>query len=183
MVVDQNGNRHNGAYKRRQAVLISLVTTIVTMGFVTMVYYFFIKSTVLFNHENCRSVEGIFYCYISQASAWDESTYLQTITGFYNTVITLLISTLAIVAAFGAYTIKASIRSQIEQEFPGHVADYFEREKGFEQLNKASRAALNASIDSLPMPQEGGLRNYIASLESKLEKMELQLQAMQEEVE
>lgn len=147
---------------------------------VNLLLYFLLRETQFFSGENCRSTERIFYCYTSPNSTWTDSTYLQTVSGFYTAIITLLIAVLAVVAALGAYTVRVGSKFQIEQELPTRVEDYFDRDTGKKVLQNASRLEISEQMRSPPFPSDGEFLSAFLSLERKVEKLELQLQEMQE---
>ncbi|WGR57416.1 hypothetical protein [Paracoccus versutus] len=180
---ETNNGRGNPIAKYGRAHLVFLVGVfgVFVPICVNLAFFWFMRKTVFYSAPNCSTVSDVFYCYLNQGGAWSDATYLQTITGFYTSVITILIAALAVVAAFGAYTLKASARAQIEQEIPPHISDYFDRDKGKELLAKQAATVVSDQSLRLPFPSEGGLYDAFISLENKVASLELQIQEMQEE--
>lgn len=173
-----NSQTQNG--RLRLVFLVGIFGVVVPIC-VNLAFFWFMRQTAFYSAPNCSTISDVFYCYLNQGGTWSDATYLQTITGFYTSVITILIAALAVVATFGAYTLKVSARAQIEQEIPSHISDYFDRDKGKDLLAKQATTVVSDQSQRLPFPAEGGLYDAFIALENKVASLELQIQQMQEE--
>ncbi|MFC4346982.1 hypothetical protein ACFO5Q_03910 [Kordiimonas lipolytica] len=57
--------------------------------------------------------------------AWDSETYLSVITGFYGTIITILVGLLGVVAAFAFFVIRGDAIRQSEEAIEDEIKRYF----------------------------------------------------------
>lgn len=163
----------NSAFSLRAKHLFFCIAASLASSFLVFyIFYSYMVDSAFYDGESCLSLSNAQVCYFAKNSVWSDSSYLQTITGFYTSIITVLIGIIAIVATVGAYTIKASIRAQAEQEMPLYVASHFDHVSGQNQVRSVVEDKMSAKINSLPIPENGPLSEWIASIERRLESIE-----------
>ena len=80
--------------------------------------YLFIDLSFL-SSASCGAADDYVYCFFDEK--WDSGTYLSTITGFYSTIITLLIALLGVVAGLAFIVIRSSALQQAEESIEKEV--------------------------------------------------------------
>ncbi|WP_444451433.1 hypothetical protein ACTTAI_10630 [Rhodobacter capsulatus] len=150
----------NTNYWAWNTIFLSSVFGAVTAFFVVYCFYVSMVHPIFGHNENCTLANGGYHCIFLRDKGWSDADYLQTLTGFYGSVITILVAILAIVAAIGAYTIRSSAKFQIEQEVPQGVSDFFDRERGVNlisaRVSSELEKRLNAELRTLDLPSGGG---------------------------
>lgn len=150
----------------------------------TVLFSAFFRNGFL-NGRDCDVYGKVYACFISADQNWGDASYLQLLTGFYGTIITVLIAVLTIVAALGAYTLRVSSRNQIEQELPVHVSDFFEMDRGVKKIkalaDDAVDRALNARLQNLERPQTGALAEDLQYIEQQLDALTIQIEKLSEQ--
>ena len=167
-------------YAAWKIVFISSICGIVVSVGIIFVFFAYLRDTEFFNSTGCEVLSNFSVCYISKVGAWNDSSYLQTITGFYNSIITILIAAIAVVATLGAYTMRAGNKFQIEQDLPDGVSEFFEKERGKDLVEKVAYKEISEQLKSVGIPEQGQLRDLLTGLEKRIDELELQLQEMQE---
>lgn len=178
------GERNN-RYLALRGLFLSVSGGFVAAIVTLIAAFFFMGKIGFISAIDCGDYLKVYLCFVDNGSAWGDSAYLQMITNFYTTIITVLIAALALVAALGAYTLRASSRFQIEQDLPGAVSDFFERERSRELLSKvvvpSVEEKLASSLSSISMPTEGELAGAFSALQNRVDQLTVQVERLIEE--
>lgn len=83
---------------------------------------------------SCGGSENYVYCFFSEN--WDSETYLSVVSGFYSTIITILIFLLGAVAALAFIVIRGSALQQAEEAIEKEVDRFFETSKAEEKIHE-----------------------------------------------
>jgi len=75
----------------------------------------------------CQTKGSLSVCFFDD-KAWDAENYLSVITGFYSTIITVLIALLGGVAAFAFFAVRGSALQRAEEDIEKEIGQYFESE-------------------------------------------------------
>ncbi|MCL4069322.1 hypothetical protein M3484_22445 [Pseudomonas sp. GX19020] len=163
-------------------VFFCVVVSLISSFAVAYGFYAFMSESVFYSNESCYEAKKFQFCYFGEAKVWSDSSYLQTITGFYSSVITVLIGIIAIVATVGAYTIKSSLKAQAEQELPTLIDGYFRQVDGHKKIIDAASAQVDivtqdvrALLNNLPIPERGEFISMVNAIERRLEALEVRI--------
>lgn len=104
-------------------IIVTLITMLLSILIGLLLANYIIDINFI---ETGACEKSAFFEYCITDSSWNSDTYLDTITGFYGTIITLLITILGLFAFFSYIQIKASALSKIEEDITIEVERYFD---------------------------------------------------------
>lgn len=119
------------------SVFFGAVGSFMAMLLTAFAVYIFIDLSFLSN-ASCADDQGFIYCFFDDQ--WDSETYLSALTGFYSTIITVLIGLMGVIAAFAFFAIRGSTLQQGEEVIEKEVDRYFKSEQSDVKLQKSIEA-------------------------------------------
>ncbi len=122
----------------------------------------FISSSACLREQKIFFVEGMTVCLLSDN--WNDSTYLSAVTGFYSTVISLLIGILALTTWLSFAILRSSHKREIEQQVVEEVPHYLGGEAGSQILQAAISKSGDKAIEALFDKKFDELHTQIRSL-------------------
>ena len=164
---------------RASVVLTCIFISSLVSFAIILVFYLFATDSIFYDGNSCFQRFSLQVCYYGREGVWTDSSYLQTITGFYDVVITVLVTIIAIVAGFGAYTIRSNIKSHAEQELPMVVTNYFSHIDGNEKMKALIDERVSLQTSKMPIPEQGEFLGMVTGIERRLEDLEALVQGQQ----
>lgn len=119
--------------------LLAALLAILIVAFIFWILWVFVfdVNNLLLDDGSCVEKNGGISCFIKTDKTWDANEYLGIVSGFYSTIITLLIAILAIFSFVGLFVIRNSYRSMIEDAVERELPNYFEKKTNEEKLKDA----------------------------------------------
>lgn len=171
METGQTSNKENILKERISLYAIHTSVSIVSgaigatlaLFLIILIGYIFIDFSFL-KDSSCTETAEFTYCFFDKA--WDSGTYLSAVTSFYNTIITVLMGLLAVVAAFAFLTIRASAFQRGEETIEKEVERYFGTDRAEDKVRKTLEPAVStAVVTELDTSVNVALDNVIRRLE------------------
>lgn len=128
------------------SIFSGAVGTFVALLLVIFAGYTFLDLSFL-PASSCSKDDGLVYCFFDEN--WDSGTYLSVVTGFYSTIITILIALLGVVAALAYIVIRGSAFQRAEEAIEKEVDRYFERSSTEEKIHLALGKIEDARINRI----------------------------------
>ncbi|GAA0616284.1 hypothetical protein [Paenochrobactrum glaciei] len=153
---------------------------------VVYIFYHFMVGTNFINSENCFSNGGYQLCYYGENGVWSDAAYLQTISSFYTSLITVLIAIIALVGVVATLSLRASVRAHADQEIPTFVKAHFETIEAHNSLSDLIEGYIRNSLANnlrgvpIVLPENGELAEAFKALERRLDALEQELMEMRE---
>ncbi|WP_353297602.1 hypothetical protein [Sulfitobacter pacificus] len=117
----------------------------------------------------CREVSGPYifssFTYCFYGSEWDESTYLSAVSGFYSTIIAVLVAVQALVSGLAFVFVRSTNRRAIEDEVEEQLPSYFETIKAAEMVEKVVGKVSSSAVDRAVDQKTVELQDELSALE------------------
>lgn len=127
------------------------------------------------HHVDTSNILGKYtYCFYGQD--WDEEAYLSAISGFYSTLIAVLIAVQALISILAFVVVRASNRSAIEEEIEKELPRYFDTVKSVDRVKSFVEVASKASVAD----QYAQMEKTIRGLQGELEEVQARLYELEE---
>ncbi|WP_299144185.1 hypothetical protein [uncultured Tateyamaria sp.] len=124
----------------------SVITSIVLIVLVGL-FFLHVVDVSFLSDAACRQIESSRYydkfTYCFYGSDWDEETYLAAVSGFYSTLIAVLVAVQALISWLSFAVIRSSNKQSIEEEIEKEIP-YFFRTKDADRLLEDALTAISA---------------------------------------
>lgn len=127
-MAEDNSKRHIAV-----SLFFGAMGALVVLLSVVFVGYLLIDFSFL-PDASCGGSDDYVYCFFDDK--WDSETYLSVVSGFYSTIITILIFLLGTVAALAFIVIRGSAFREAEEAMEKEVDRYFESSKAEGKIHK-----------------------------------------------
>lgn len=160
-------------------LLCAVVTSIVLFGLIAIAIIHVVDVSFL-SEAACRQVQetnwyrSFTYCFYG--SDWNQSTYLSAVSGFYSTIIAVLVAVQALVSGLAFVFVRSTNRRAIEDEVEAQLPTYFGTVKAAEEVQQV---VARVSGDAI----EQAVEQRTAELEDELEGLKENYYGLQGEYE
>lgn len=150
-------------------LLCAVVTAIVLLGSLAIVFVHFIDVSFL-SDAACRRVEAsnwrAAYTYCFYGEDWDQSTYLSAVSGFYSTVIGVLVGVQALVSGLAFGFVRSTNRRAIEDEVENQLPAYFGTTKAADEVKSVVQQVSDVAIEQAVVQRTSELQDKLSALEN-----------------
>lgn len=123
-----------------------LVLGLLAVVLISLVDINFLSETSCKKHEASYFLDEFTFCFYGKD--WDESTYLSAVSGFYSTLIAVLVAVQAIVSGLAFMVVRSSSKRAIEDEVESQLPIYFGRVKAVEEVEKIVKGISEDTVKS-----------------------------------
>ena len=171
-VSNKANNRSYGIFWRY--LLCSVATSVALVGLAALAFLHIFDFAFL-EDAACREVDASKYynefTYCFYGSDWDEEKYLATVSGFYSSLVAVLVAVQALISALSFVVIKTSNKGAIEEEVEKEVPKYFATVAAVDQVKGFVRETAGSAFDQ----KLDALKNEITGLKGRLEELQEQV--------
>ncbi|APX17127.1 hypothetical protein BWR17_15665 [Phaeobacter inhibens] len=175
-------------------IVVTVATTVAILALLAM----FVVHIVDFNFMDaaaCKQLSGSrfwskhTYCFYSEE--WNEETFLAAVSGFYSTLITVLIAAQAIITWFAFVVLRGSHKTAIEEEVENELPRYFDRRTGAQALTEVvaqlTKRELKAAVEKASYENKNKLaeleRRVSEEHQSLIEELQLKVEELENSLE
>lgn len=134
----------------------------------------------------CREVSGPYilssFTYCFYGSGWDESTYLSAVSGFYSTIIAVLVAVQALVSGLAFVFVRSTNRRAIEDEVEVQLPSFFQTIKAAEMVETVVEKVSSNAIDRAVNQKTVELRDKLSTLEQNYYGLQSEYETLREVV-
>jgi hypothetical protein len=171
-VSNKANNRSYGIFWRY--LLCSVATTIALVGLAALAFLHIFDFAFL-EDAACKEVEASKYykefTYCFYGSDWNEETYLATVSGFYSSLVAVLVAVQAMISVLAFVVIKTSNKGAIEEEVEKELPKYFATVAAVDQV----RGFVDESVRSALGQNLAVVNTQIEGLMGQLEELQAQV--------
>jgi hypothetical protein len=153
-----------------QHFLAGMVGCLLTLIATALILYLFFDTTLIdaksaIEKGQCLKADKIGICFYDEN--WDSETYLAVISGFYTTIITLLIALLSIVGVFAFVVIRANAIGHADEQIKMEVERFVETG----QMKEIFHEKFSTTVEDMTREHITGTKGRMDAIEAALEEV------------
>ena len=149
-------------------LLCAVVTALVLLLLLALAVTHIVDISFL-SDAACRRIESTTwyssYTYCFYGADWDQSTYLSAVSGFYSTIIAVLVAVQAIVSGLAFVFVRSTNRRAIEDEVEVQLPAYFGTVKAADAVKGLVTEVSSETVDQAVIQRTAELQDKLSDLE------------------
>ncbi|WP_392338758.1 hypothetical protein [Loktanella salsilacus] len=166
-------------------LLCAVVTAIVLLFCLALVVTHVVDISFMSDAACQRAAGTKFYSsftYCFYGSEWNESTYLSAVSGFYSTIIAVLVAVQALVSGIAFVFVRSTNRRAIEDEVEVQLPAYFQTIKAADMVEAVVRQVSSGAVERAVDQKTAELQDQLSDLEQNYYGLQSEYETLREVV-